>query len=223
MQESRNSSQPAEPRRSLTAVASGHAWTVDDRNVPDKDSADWSRFTASDLYTLRKRLLKFTRQQLANLIGVSPSTVSKWEREESPISPTAARLLMLIALMGPSAVRAFQSPEEYKCLARQWQALNNKAEDIREDEAQTEARLSSDVPDDFDSLTVKALRQDLLHWTQAKFADRIGVTKSAISRWESASNKKGAQNRSCPDKSHILLLKQLWREAKATGRKNAPI
>lgn len=58
-----------------------------------------TRLTGHEIRFLRGHL-NLTGAALARLMGISPTTVSRWENDQSPIGTTADRLLRLIAAHG---------------------------------------------------------------------------------------------------------------------------
>lgn len=206
MQESRNSDQTAVSRRSLASDALDNTWLHQGKALFEHDPSFWRTYSDISLYTLRHRL-RASRELFAKLVGVSASTIAKWESGKAPISATAQRLLLMIEMLGPIYLQFQATPEEYGRLIRRAVETSAFAEDAKQS-----ARLDSDAPDDFDRRTVKRLRE-MLGWKQGQLADAIGVSKSAVSRWESQLNTKGAAKRSAPSSSRVKLLAQLWRKA----------
>jgi len=51
--------------------------------------------TAEQLKAIRKRLA-LTQEELGERIGVTHSTISKWESGKHPINPTSAKLLGMV-------------------------------------------------------------------------------------------------------------------------------
>ena len=52
--------------------------------------------TGEEVRRLRERLGP-TQVQLAELVGVAPNSVARWEREEMKVRESAARLMQLLA------------------------------------------------------------------------------------------------------------------------------
>ncbi len=206
MQESRNSDQTAASRRSLALDSSDSTWLLQGKALFEHDPSFWHSYGDIDLYRLRNRL-HASRELFAKLVGVSASTIKNWETGKTAIPALAQRLLHAIDVMGPGFLEMYASPEECKRSIRRALETAAPGEDAKLDERQ-----ASDAPDDFDRRTVKRLRE-MLGWRQCQLADAVGVSKSAVSRWESELNAKGAAKRSAPSPSRIKLLAQLWRKA----------
>ena len=55
------------------------------------------RLCGTEVRFLRKYLMK-TGEEMAQMLGVSKTTISKWENDEDPIGPSSDRLFRVIAL-----------------------------------------------------------------------------------------------------------------------------
>ncbi len=53
--------------------------------------------TPSELRRARHRL-RLTQSQFADLVGVAPNSVARWERGEMGMRPTTARLIKLLVM-----------------------------------------------------------------------------------------------------------------------------
>ena len=56
-----------------------------------------ARMTAKQLQKLRIHTLHLTQEALAKQVGVTTTTVARWEQGVHPIAPAMAKLLTLIA------------------------------------------------------------------------------------------------------------------------------
>lgn len=165
----------------------------------------WPTYRAADVVRLREKL-SLTQEALAELLRVSPKTITHWESDlENGIPASACVSLCVLEKLGDGVFDLMDKDSLKFVLARAPQGdepLTAELSDSVPCSLQARHR-ASPPPEQFDAAGVKDLRE-YLHLTRRAFADLLGVTRSTVDKWESGSI--------VPKGPALKILKLLWRE-----------